>query len=176
MMTNFCTFLEGVKTNNPYNSPTVIFAHPNSNNALILAEFDTYSWNPNWEGFLKASNRTAQGSLILNGDSSIKPFMNTFNVDCIVNQIQLDCFNELLFFQNYTKVPVTIQDTIKRIQFIGSTYMATPNWLSGYPTTNEIGYSVGFAAFNVWINVDPNYATQIGPDMYKLQCVCENVF
>jgi hypothetical protein len=163
----FVSYLENLTTTDNYtDSKRVIITHPNVTHQLLLTEFGDGVYNPDWENFTSTDGRSISGGLKLIGGSYPPP--KRIQVSVTINELQLSLFDEIKIKQDYLKTPCTIQDKFKPITYIAGA-MNAPTWLSGSPTTNAIGQSVGYAAFLVWVDTDSNYAQDLGSGMYRLQ-------
>lgn len=163
------SYLENLQSvDNFTDTKRIIVSHPTVTHSLLLTEFasDNATYTNNFENFLTTDGRTIKGGLKLVGGTYNPPARVV--VSCTITELQLSLFNQLKRVQDNSKVPCTIQDKFKMITYIPSV-MSAPTWLSGYPITNEIGQSIGYAAFLVWIDIDQNYAIDRGANTYTLQ-------
>jgi hypothetical protein len=145
----------------------VTLAHPAVAHSLLISVF------PGAEGY-KSSLRdwqTSDGRSLTGGvrvkGAGYKP-PEEWQISATVTRTMIQLFEILLATQNSTAAPVTLVDEFERTTYIaGAT--REPAWLAGYPVTSALGYPEGYAAYNVWLDVDADYKTFLTPDRYLLQ-------
>jgi hypothetical protein len=171
-MPSFVTF-QGYQGTDPY-APTadkrIILSHPSVTDSLVITELENYS--PNWENWLNSTERTPAGSLAVVGGTRL-PLLQV-PVTATVNKDQLNMLEEIKRWQDYTIQGITIQDYFQPVVYI-PTVMSAPSWLSGYPTTDSRGRSVGFASSICWLDFPIPYSQYKGYDWYQVQFTLKQV-
>lgn len=152
------TYEQGLVNADPYiDTKKITLAHPQSQHQLLITEFDSY--NANFEEFLSTEGRTIAGGLQLVGGGYPPP--KQMSASCTMTTDQKDLFDYLKRLQDYSKIPITIQDRFEMVQYV-PILMTLPNWLPGFPLTNTIGLDKGYASYLAWLDIDVNYATPSG--------------
>jgi hypothetical protein len=145
----------------------VTLAHPAVPHSLVIAAFQgVQSYQSTLRDWKASDGRSLTGSIRIQGGHYKPP--EEWQLAGIFTKTMKDLFEALLAVQNSTATPVSLIDQFEPAIYVTGS-MNEPNWLSGYPITGELGYPEGFAAYNVWLNVDANYKTFLSSDRYLVQ-------
>jgi len=147
----------------------LLLSHPLSSHAVALTEFGESGFERTLTGFLGSDGRTISGAIKIIGGGYL-PKQQWQIKECIVNNTQLKLFESLLALQSSSKIGMVLWDSWDLYQLIPNSTIP-PTWLSGSPVTNELGYSEGYTAWNVFVDVDEGFKKFIGNKRNLLQFV-----
>lgn len=160
--------LYGLSSTSPFTKwRSLSLSHPDVAHTLELTAFQgAEGYRSTLTGWTVSNGRSQAGSLRIQGYRFPPPYKAS--VSAIVSGLQGELFRQFLAAQELGTDPITLSDRIGKLVHIAGV-MTTPTWLSGSPSTNEAGQTVGYAAFNVLLDVDEAYLSQAGSDRFLLQ-------
>lgn len=162
----------GLQATNPYTDTKLIqLAHPTVPHSLILAEFGEDGYQSNLQDWAKTDGRSLTGALNVNGQN----FKPTYQIQasCTVVEVQLQLLEVLVLAQVSTGVPISLVDRYQKVTLLPGA-LSSPNWINGSPVTGSLGYLEGYAAYNVWVDLDDNYRKDQGGGWFLAQFVAKS--
>lgn len=160
--------LFGLTTTHPFTTwRRVTLAHPSIAHSLLITAFpSSEGYKSSLRDFKTSEGRSLTGGVRVTGAGYRPP--QQWQISAVVSRQMITLFEALLATQNSSSIPPTLVDEFEQaIHVVGATN--EPAWLTGYPVTNTLGYPEGFAAYNVWLDVDADYKTFQSSDRYLLQ-------
>lgn len=160
--------LQGLTSTNPYTAfKRVTLAHPSAAHSLLLSGFqEAGGYQSSLRDWKVSGGRSLTGGVRVTGAGYKPP--EQWQLNAVANKRMVSLFEVLLALQNSTSTPVSLVDEFEKAIYVAGA-MNLPAWLAGYPVTGDLGYPEGFAAYNVWLDVDEGYKTFLGADRYLLQ-------
>jgi hypothetical protein len=160
--------LHGLTLTDPFtNWRRVTLAHPAVPHSLLIALFQgEQSYKSTLRNWKSSDGRSLTGSIKIQGGHYKPP--EEWQIAGIFSKTMKDLFEALLAVQNSTAIPISLVDQFEPTIYVAGS-MNEPSWLSGFPITGEAGYPEGFAAYNVWLDVDANYKTFLAINRYLVQ-------
>ncbi len=164
----YITYLGGLETDlSTYaDSKFIMLSIAGFGHSLVLSEFDSEGFKSTITGFISSDGRTVTGALKTFKNNQ-KPQEQWEIGQCVINTLQKDAFLAILNIRNYNQIPVTLTDVFNQYQYIAGVN-TLPTWY-GSTSTNALGYTKGFSSWNVHIDVDAAFLTELGSDRFNLQ-------
>lgn len=160
--------LFGLTATHPFtNWRRIMLAHPSVAHALLISSFqEAGGYKSSLRDWKASEGRSLTGGIRIKGAGYKPP--EEWQINAVVTRTMVALFEVLLATQNGAAVPLSLVDEFEKTTYI-SPYMNVPAWLTGSPVTGALGYPEGYAAYNVWVDVDQGYKTMLTSDRYLLQ-------
>lgn len=164
----YVTYLGGLETDlNTYiDSKFILLSIAGFDHSLVLSEFGADGYKSTITGFISSDGRSITGSLKTFKNNQ-KPQEQWEIGECTINEIQRDAFLAIINIRNFNNIPITLTDVFTKYQYI-SGVNTLPVWY-GSTEVNPLGYTKGFTSWNVHIDVDESFSTDLGENRYLLQ-------